>query len=834
MALLLGARPLFSQRRSDARSPMSGRVRGRGVAALLGGSFLALAAATVGVGPTAPAAADTPSSVVLVGHGFGHGIGMGQWGSLGYALGVDAGAVNLTYGQILTHYYGNTTLQTLGTAPAPAASDGGNVRVAMTENNGADLIAAAAFDTVTATAVAGPSQAVFFHLTGPGSTYEVFTGPGCGGPWTLAAPAVTTPTAVATHGGPVLLCQPGASIEMHGSLTALANSAEQARTVNTLPLEQYVADVAPSESPSTWAALGGAGPQGQPWGFQQSEAQTVAARSFVEANPSGFGGYADTCDQTCQTYPGMLHETPTSLLAAQATAGQVMVTNGTSSVATTEYSASSGGYSAGAQFPAVVDEGDAVCVSASVCNPNHNWTVTLSATSIDAAYPSIGAFSSLVVTSRNGLGDFGGRVNQLTVNGTSGSVSTTGAAFAAAFNLKSTWFSVGNQPGGGAGGYWIDDTTGGIYTFGSAPFYGSMGNIALNKPVVGMAPTSDGKGYWLVASDGGIFTFGDAGFFGSTGNIALNKPVVGMASTPDGKGYWLVASDGGIFTFGDAGFFGSTGNIVLNKPVVGMVPTHGGNGYWLVASDGGIFSFGDTTFYGSLGASPPSSPVVGVAPAAGGTGYWMLEADGTVKAFGSAQLLAPATGSPGIAYGEERDDRHHPLGRWSGVLAGRQLGPGLHLRRCTLFRRRGFCRARLFRPRRRDCGQPGLSAAGHLTRRVGLPDDVGEAGEPAQAPERPQQTGVDAVVGRAEQSQVTAAVPVGPELRLIVAPTEQAVGPQMDDQARDISQRHGSSALRSRRSGGRLRRRPDAWPERRRHRGALRHGARSTPGRRRR
>ena len=97
----------------------------------------------------------------------------------------------------------------------------------------------------------------------------------------------------------------GPSIEVHGTLTALANSIGQARTVNTLPLEQYVADVAPAESPSTWATLGGAGPQGQTWGFQQTEAQTVAARSYVEANPLGYGGYADTCDQTCQSYPGM-------------------------------------------------------------------------------------------------------------------------------------------------------------------------------------------------------------------------------------------------------------------------------------------------------------------------------------------------------------------------------------------------------------------------------------------------------------------------------------------------------------------------------------------------
>ncbi|HEX7460438.1 MAG TPA: hypothetical protein VF279_07390, partial [Acidimicrobiales bacterium] len=77
-------------------------------------------------------------------------------------------------------------------------------------------------------------------------------------------------------------------------------------------------------------------------------------------------------------------------------------------------------------------------------------------------------------------------------------------------------------------------------------------------------------GYRLVASDGGIFSFGDAGFYGSTGNIRLNKPVVAMAATPTGRGYWMTASDGGIFTFGDAVFHGSTGALHLNEPIVGV------------------------------------------------------------------------------------------------------------------------------------------------------------------------------------------------------------------------------------------------------------------------
>ena len=123
-------------------------------------------------------------------------------------------------------------------------------------------------------------------------------------------------------------------------------------------------------------------------------------------------------------------------------------------------------------------------------------------------------------------------------------------------------------------------------------------------PVVGMAGTPDGKGYWEVASDGGIFTFGDAGFYGSMGGQPLNAPVVGMAATPDGRGYWLVASDGGIFAFGDAGFYGSMGGQPLNAPVVGMAATPDGRGYWVVASDGGIFAFGDAGFYGSMGGQP--------------------------------------------------------------------------------------------------------------------------------------------------------------------------------------------------------------------------------------
>ena len=149
------------------------------------------------------------------------------------------------------------------------------------------------------------------------------------------------------------------------------------------------------------------------------------------------------------------------------------------------------------------------------------------------------------------------------------------------------------------------------------------------RPIVGMAATPDGRGYYVFASDGGVFNFGDAPFFGSMGSIHLNKPIVGGAVTPDGKGYWLFASDGGVFSFGDAGFFGSEGGTRLNQPVVGGAATPTGGGYYLVASDGGVFTFGDAAFNGSMGGTPLNKPVVGNASHAGqqrlqprGLGRW--------------------------------------------------------------------------------------------------------------------------------------------------------------------------------------------------------------------
>ncbi|MCU1459783.1 MAG: sugar dehydrogenase, partial [Actinomycetia bacterium] len=191
-------------------------------------------------------------------------------------------------------------------------------------------------------------------------------------------------------------------------------------------------------------------------------------------------------------------------------------------------------------------------------------------------------------------------------------VPETSTTYVASFTPGGVGGTFEAQPSSASTGYRMAATDGGVFSFGSASFQGSMGGKKLVQPIVGMASLPAGNGYWLVARDGGIFSFGDAKFFGSTGAIRLNQPIAGMASTPTGNGYWLVASDGGIFSFGDAKFFGSTGALRLNSPIVGIAPTKSGHGYWMVAADGGVFSFGDAKFAGSLGAFRLPSPAVGI------------------------------------------------------------------------------------------------------------------------------------------------------------------------------------------------------------------------------
>ena len=212
--------------------------------------------------------------------------------------------------------------------------------------------------------------------------------------------------------------------------------------------------------------------------------------------------------------------------------------------------------------------------------------------------------------------------------------------------------------GNGSGhGYWLVGGDGGIFSFGSAGFYGSTGSFTLQRPVVGISPTGDRKGYWLVASDGGIFAFGDSGFYGSlpglgfspagsSGAHPLAAPIVAMVPSTDGAGYFMVGADGGVFAFGDARFVGSCPGIGgCAGPAVAVMPDATGDGYWLVTATGNVYAFGDARYLGA-----PSHRSVNVTSAVrtpDGGGYWILFADGKVVPFGDAAGHGDPSGSLG-------------------------------------------------------------------------------------------------------------------------------------------------------------------------------------------
>ena len=93
------------------------------------------------------------TSFVFAGHGYGHGIGMSQYGALGYAQ------HGFTYAQILAHYYPGTTL---GSAP------GLTLRVLLAENKKALTVSSTAPFTVRDGAGATHSLAAGSYTFGAG------------------------------------------------------------------------------------------------------------------------------------------------------------------------------------------------------------------------------------------------------------------------------------------------------------------------------------------------------------------------------------------------------------------------------------------------------------------------------------------------------------------------------------------------------------------------------------------------------------------------------------------------------------------------------------------
>ena len=390
-------------------------------------------------GPARPAAAYPSANVELDGHGFGHGRGMGQYGALGYAVNF-----GWSYRQILGHFYSNTAVGDIGNP---------DVTVILRANDQAFTVVQQERGHMTTNSGVGTFNALRARRIGA-NQFQVDSAPSCAGPWTrihdgLPGPVVFQPTIRNDDRQEMLqVCQPDGNRRWYrGDIRAVEGLDATQRTINAVDMQNYLRGVVPRESPASWADLGGGA------GLNALKAQAVAARSYAQAG--SLAPYAKTCDTTeCQVYGGRALDNGSSFFdledgrsdtAVGTTYGEVRTLNG--AVARTEYSSSTGGYTAGGAFPAVVDEGDAISI-----NPFHNWHASIPVGQVQAAYPQVGTLNNVVVTRRNGLGDMGGRVLEMALQGSGNTATITGDAFQFAFNLRSNWFAVVQPPRGpGAG-----------------------------------------------------------------------------------------------------------------------------------------------------------------------------------------------------------------------------------------------------------------------------------------------------------------------------------------------------------------------------------------------
>ncbi len=337
-------------------------------------------------------------SVTLTGHGHGHGRGLGQWGAYGYAK------KGWSANRILSHYYGGTTAGKAGRS---------EIDVVLTNQSSVSVRAGAGMRVGGQTVA--PGQAVSLS----GGTANITSG--CGGPVVRSVPATFVEPLNAGPSRPAgeILTFCGSGAKYRGKLGYAGG-----RVVNRIHIDDYVKGVLPKEISPGWADGGG---------MEAIKAQAVAARTYALAALAGGKQIDDT--QNSQVYGGASVEDPRTNTAADATAGQVRLVGG--KPAFTEFSASTGGYTAGGQFPAVQDDGDSI-------SPSHNWSMTLSPDTIGSAF-GVGALRSFEVVEANGLGPNWGRAAKVRVVGSARSVDVSGEDARTTLGLKSSFFAIKGQ-----------------------------------------------------------------------------------------------------------------------------------------------------------------------------------------------------------------------------------------------------------------------------------------------------------------------------------------------------------------------------------------------------
>jgi stage II sporulation protein D len=349
-------------------------------------------ATTATTATTATSVLTSPAASVLVisGHGWGHGLGLSQWGANGYAQ------HGWTFDRILAHYYSGTTL-----GPAKVAT----VRVLLASAKKTSLnsiVAWSVTDSAGVKAQLDPGVLVLKPKLAIADHAELQA------PFTFIG---TQPLVV--NGKP------------YRGKIVVSSDGKKLQVIDTVGLEAYLKGVVPSEMPSNWSP-------------EALKAQAVAARSYALANLTKGRGFDLYCDTRSQVYGGVDAESPNASGAVDATKGQVVLYNG--KVADTLFSSTSGGRTAsaldatGVVVPYLVPVSDPF----DTASPYHNWGPVLLDTAKVAKQLKLTAPIAALQTTTGPSG----RVKTVTVvSDDESQVKLTASQFRGELELRSTWFT---------------------------------------------------------------------------------------------------------------------------------------------------------------------------------------------------------------------------------------------------------------------------------------------------------------------------------------------------------------------------------------------------------
>ncbi|HEY6654754.1 MAG TPA: SpoIID/LytB domain-containing protein [Solirubrobacterales bacterium] len=339
---------------------------------------------------------------VVNGAGFGHGVGMSQYGAYGYAK------HGFTYDQILTHYYTGTTIGTTADR---------SVRVLL--RDGARSVS---FRGAGSACGAGlkPGKGYVAKRKGPGVVLQSKKGrriARCGAAMTAAGAPTVTLAGKGTYRG---------SLEVRASGSSL-------QAINVVEIEDYVRGVVSKESPASWP-------------LEALKAQAVAARSYGLSTGIRGGNFDLYDDTRSQAYGGVAAETAKTDKAVSSTRLQVVLYAG--EVAQTFFFSTSGGHTENNEFsslgfgqPAIpylrgVDDP----FEADAGSPYEHWKRKFSIGRMNSALHSIGLRGKLknIAVVQRGASP---RIVRANLIGTGGTKSVNGPQLRSALGLPDTWAS---------------------------------------------------------------------------------------------------------------------------------------------------------------------------------------------------------------------------------------------------------------------------------------------------------------------------------------------------------------------------------------------------------